>query len=637
MNAASSSSTSGRPFPGRLRPHLAPVLLLVAASLAVYLRALGHDFLVNWDDPEYVTANAMIRGLTLPHVRQAFTTFHFSNYAPLHLISYMIDYELGGLKPAGFILTNILLHTVNGLASYFLLVKLSGRRFAAFLAAAIFLLHPVQVESVVWVAERKNLLAMTFFLLALHGWAAWREQERGRGYYLGALAAFVCALLTKSVAVVLPPALLLYDSCFVPETGWRKRLTPLLPFVLFALLFAVLAFFSHAPEFGGGRTPFHGGSAWATFLTMLPVMASYVGLLLWPTRLSAVYDPVIRTAPDGTVLAAALLVAAGLGCALFLWRRRRDLFFWGAISVICLLPVMQIVPIDTLMNDRYLYFPMLGAAALVVFGFSSLVEACPRPVQRGAATLAVLVITALAALAWGRVAVWQNSVTLWSDAVMKAPGSKVASFSLAGAFTQSGGMGTAAECFFAGEAFRRAGYPEKALPAYERGLFYDPLHRDILFNVALVHLERWDSAAAFPYLERLVQAHPRSGEGYAALALADILAGRGEAGEAALAGALRRGIVSAEGMRLMGDVYLRLFRFDEARRWYTAAVARGPEDGAGHYRLSQLAAVQGKRGESLDELAAALRLGYPDRARFAFHPLRDTAAFRRLLARYPSD
>ncbi|HEY6838592.1 MAG TPA: tetratricopeptide repeat protein [Geobacteraceae bacterium] len=637
MNGALPSSSSPQRAIRRLRPHLPALLLLVAASLAVYLRALGHDFLVNWDDPEYVTANDMIRGLTFAHIRQAFTTFHFSNYAPLHLVSYMVDYELWGLKPAGFILTNIILHTVNAVVFYFLLVKLAARRLPAFVAAAIFLLHPVQVESVVWVAERKNLLAMTFFILTLHAWGAWRERERAWWYYVGALAAFVCALFAKSVTVVLPAVLFLYDGSFVSVTGWKKRLTPLLPFAFFAIAIALLALVSHAPEVGGGRTPFHGGSPRATFLTMLPVMVAYVGLLLRPTQLRAVYDPVIRTAADSTAVLAALCVAACLGGLFILRHRRRDLFFWGALYAVCLLPVMQIVPIATLMNDRYLYFPMLGAAALVAFGLSSLVDARSRSWQRGAGALAVLLLAALGVLAWERVAVWQNAVTLWRDAVLKTPTSKVACYSLAGAYTQTGGMRTAAECFSVGEAFRRAGFPERALPVYERGLFFDPTHRDTLFSAALLHLERGDATAAFPYLLRLQQAHPAYAEGYAALALAHVLAGRGAEGAAALGRALRLGVVSAEGMRLMGDVYLRLFRLDEARRWYNAAIARGPEDGVGHYRLSLLAAVQGRRQESLDELARALRLGYPDRASFIFHPLRQTTAFQDLVARYPRD
>ncbi|HEX9023178.1 MAG TPA: hypothetical protein VF799_04980, partial [Geobacteraceae bacterium] len=160
----------------RLYLHL---LLLAVASFALYWQALGHDFLINWDDRQYVLDNPVIRGVTLQHLKAAFTSFYIGNYAPLHLISYMIDYDLWGMRPAGFIFTNILFHTLNGILFYMLLRRIAGERVWTLPAALFFLLHPLQVESVVWVAQRKNLLAMFFFLAAVHLYISYKERARG--------------------------------------------------------------------------------------------------------------------------------------------------------------------------------------------------------------------------------------------------------------------------------------------------------------------------------------------------------------------------------------------------------------------------------------------------------------------------
>src|SRR6266702_2626618 len=161
----------------RLKPHIIPLLALLAATFAVYWQTLGHEFLLTWDDQKYVTANEAVRGFTLAHLQTAFTTFYIGNYAPLQIISYMADYTLWGLRATGFIFTNILLHALNGLLYYFLVFRLGGRRLWAFLASFIFLLHPVQVESVAWIAQRKNVLAMLFFLISFLLYTAYRRPE----------------------------------------------------------------------------------------------------------------------------------------------------------------------------------------------------------------------------------------------------------------------------------------------------------------------------------------------------------------------------------------------------------------------------------------------------------------------------
>src|SRR6266702_3945087 len=256
----------------RLKPHIIPLLALLAATFAVYLQTLGHEFLLTWDDQKYVTQNEAVRGFTPAHLRTAFTTFYIGNYAPLQIVSYMADYTLWGLRASGFIFSNILLHALNGLLYYLLLFRLGGRRLWAFLAAFIFLLHPVQVESAAWIAQRKNVLAMVFFLISFLLYTAYRQprsEDRGprsgKLYYTGSVAAFLCALLTKSVAVVLPPILLLYDYCLLPKERRRGWLADKTPYVLAEGVVAFLAWTSQQAGLGGGRRGYFGGGPFGTF------------------------------------------------------------------------------------------------------------------------------------------------------------------------------------------------------------------------------------------------------------------------------------------------------------------------------------------------------------------------------------
>ncbi|MFM7734708.1 MAG: hypothetical protein ACKPBU_01860, partial [Alphaproteobacteria bacterium] len=286
---------------------------LAGLVFAVFGGCLSHGFVDTWDDALYVTANPAVRAFTRENLRAALFGFHVGNWAPVQMLSYMLDHAAFGLEARAFLRTNLLIHAANGVLLYALASRLSGRRTWPAVGAALFLVHPVQVESVAWVSQRKTLLAMFFTLLALHAWASRRrDARRARAWGAAALGAFVLAIASKSVAVVLPLLLFLLDACFGRREDRIRRLRPLVPFALAAAAGAALAVASQGASHAGGRTTtFHGGSPAATLSTMLPVLARYLGLLLRPTGLSAWYSPTVRSGPDATVFVCALL-AAGL-------------------------------------------------------------------------------------------------------------------------------------------------------------------------------------------------------------------------------------------------------------------------------------------------------------------------------------
>ncbi|HEY5973740.1 MAG TPA: tetratricopeptide repeat protein [Geobacteraceae bacterium] len=604
----------------RLRPHLPIILFLAAITAAVYGRALGHQFLLDWDDQLYVTANPTIRGFSIAHLREAFSRFYVGNYAPLQILSYMLDYTLWGVNPAGFILTNLLLHLVNGLLCYALVVRLTGERWQGAIAALLFLVHPVQVETAVWVSQRKTLLAMALFLAALHGYLSYRQPGRPRhwGAYGWSIVTFGGALLAKSVAVVLPPLLLLYDLVVLPRHERRGWLWDKLPFLLAAAVVGGVALFSQAPEQEGGRvTGYYGGSLFGTVCTMLPVLVRYLGLLLWPARLAAFYDPPVKNGVDGEVVMAGLCLLALAGGILYLGRRRPRLLFWSGLIVLGLLPVSQLVPLVTLMNDRYLYLPMAGVAGLVVELLTWLADGLPVARRRLVQAVGGAALIALALVAFVRVGVWRDSLTLWQDAYAKTATSETVCFSLGAVYQRAGDLAAARRC-------------------YERALSLGAHSRDALQNLVILHFENGTPADAAPYLEELVRRFPGYAPGY--VLQGDYFLRRGDlpAAEQAYRQGLSLKPDSGGALANLGTVYLQQGRLAEAGDCFAKAQAVGYESAEFRVNRAALAARSGRTAEALAELRQAFGLGfrngYAIAANPAFASLKGNPEFERLLA-----
>jgi len=417
---------------------LAVPLFLVMVTLAVYAVTGSFDLLYTWDDRLYVLTNSTVHSFTLAHLKEAFSDYYVGNYAPLNILSYMIDHALWGLRPAGYHLENVLLHTANGLLFYTLLRRLSLSEWVAGAAAWIFLLHPVQVETVAWVSQRKSLLAMFFFLTALLCYRAYAEQqEPPRRWYLLSLASLAAALLSKSIAVIFPAVIALYDLTYDrggPRTT-RRRLLDKLPFLVIAALVAALAVTSQAHEEGGGRGDYPGGSQLTTFYTMVPVLTGYLRDCLFPFDLSPYYLVTIQQHPDAVFAVSLILILMLAGLGAYFWRAARPLFFWYGLFLTALVPVMQIVPLITLKNDRYLYTPLLGFAALVVLGCQRLLGSIHRQWRLLATCVITFVMLALPFLSFRQAGYWRNDLSLWSRVASVDPRNSLAWLQLTKSYT----------------------------------------------------------------------------------------------------------------------------------------------------------------------------------------------------------
>lgn len=430
--------------------HFAPPLLLFLVTIAVYAVCGSFGMLNSWDDDLYLQLNDTITSFTLPHLKEALSSYYVGNYAPLNIISFMVDHALWGLNPAGYHLENVLLHALNGLLLFYLLRRLAISEWQAAAATWIFLFHPVQVESVAWISQRKNLLAMLFFLMALIAYQAYRHNKNVKlPAYLLATFALLAAVLCKSIAVIFPAVALLYDFCHrhdASRPGWQM-LADKVPFLLIAATAALMALMSQSPENMGGRSGYPGGTPYSAFLTMVPVLAGYLRDCCWPFELSPFYAIPLRYSPDGvffiTLGVVVLLVAGGI----YLYRHVRPMLFWYGLFFIALLPVMQFIPLITLKHDRYLYFSLPGFAVVSVCAAGWLYKRLPSVLARCLQISTICIMLSLPLLAYQQSLVWRNDITLWQKAVTVDPENRLGWRMLALSYTRRGEVDKACQAF----------------------------------------------------------------------------------------------------------------------------------------------------------------------------------------------
>jgi protein O-mannosyl-transferase len=394
-------------------------LLLAALVLAIYSQATHFAF-VNFDDDRYVTDNPRVQvGLTWETVKWSLTSTAVANWHPLTWMSHALDCQWFGLNPAGHHLSSILLHTLNAVLLFLLLWRATRRLGLSFVVAAIFALHPVNVESVVWVSERKNVLSTFFFLLTL-GAYGWYVQRPGWKRYLAVAGLFVCGLASKPMVITLPFVLLLLDywplrrihspseEPTASQNGLGMLLIEKLP--LLALSAACALITMHTQGAGGALAP--------TFPLGIRVNnALYCFLLylwkaIWPAKLAPLYPhPGYSLATWKGVMAALVLLAVS---ALAVKFRSCRYFAVGWLWFVgTLIPVIGIVQAGNQgMADRYAYIPLIGVFVMIVW---STADALERAKVRLAWKIvpAAVVLMSLLVIAYRQTGYWRSNLDLW--------------------------------------------------------------------------------------------------------------------------------------------------------------------------------------------------------------------------------
>jgi Flp pilus assembly protein TadD len=586
--------------------------MLVLATIALYWPATGYDF-VNYDDPEFLTANPHVQGgLSWEGVKWAFGNTEQAVYwAPLMWLSHMLVCQFFGLNAWWHHLINVLLHATNTALVFLLLRRMTGATWRCLVVAALFGLHPLRVESVAWVTERKDVLSALFWLLALWAYSRYAEGRMQNAecrtqnaavrspasrftfhvsrYYLLSLIFFALGLMSKPMVVTLPCVLLLLDYWPLERFNHSRARTLVMekiPFFALALAASVVTFMvqSHGGAVAGGELLPFGARAGNALISY----CRYLGKMFRPTDL-AVFYPHPGYWPMGKVLLAAALLL-GISAWLFAQRRRYPFLLVGWLWFCgTLVPAIGLVQSgDQAMADRFTYLPSLGVLVLAIWGACDLA----RRWHYGAAALSMAGSTAIvlcAVLTRQELGYWSDSETLFRHALEVTEKNEVAYNNL-------------------GSALDEKGQTDEAIRLYEKALRLKPDDATAHANLGIALARKGQTDEAIRQYQEALRLKPDYAEPH--YSLGNVLARAGQIDEAMreYQEAVRLKPDYAAAHNNLGFALVRKGQLDQAIRQYQEAIRLKPDYAGAHYNLGFALVKLGQTDEAIRHFQEALRL-----------------------------
>lgn len=539
------------------RAFLVASAVIALLTLTIYSRVGNFEF-NNFDDPDYVAQNETVqRGITLEGIRWAFTTNPASrlsatgtqdrmgNWHPLTWLSHMLDCQLFGATPGAHHWVSVVIHVCNSLLLLWVLYRYTNALARSAIVAALFAVHPLHVESVAWVAERKDVLSALFWFLTM--WAYLRYVETRSGVpYAFVLLFFALGLMSKPMVITLPFVLLLLDYWPLRRVAimwdWLRLTREKLPLFALTVLSSVITF--TVQKQGGAVGSFEKFSPEARVSNALVAYAAYIGKAILPENL-AVFYPHPGSWPDWQFFGAALLVLIVTAVALA-WRRPATYLVVGWFWYLgTLVPVIGLVQVgEQAYADRYTYIPLIGIFLAAVWGTGDLADRFKWPRFAVPAATAVM-LAAYAAIAMSQVGHWQNSETLFRHAVAVTKDNHVAHYNLGQTLSVHGRIHEAVEHYYAtlrlkpdhegahnnlGFTFALQGQWQQATNHYIHALRSDPKSPDVHFNMGIAQLNLGHPSNAVTHFTMTLREHPA--HPLAHRYLADALAAVGRARDA---------------------------------------------------------------------------------------------------------
>lgn len=564
-------------------------LVLALTVLAVYGQTLGFGF-IGYDDPEYVVTNRWVQqGLTLDGLRWAFTTFYFANWFPLTWLSLMLDVEIAGVDPRMFHLTNLLLHAASSLLLFHVLDRATEARWKSAWVAALFAAHPLHVESVAWIAERKDVLCTLFWFLTMWLWLRWVERPVATRY-AGVIVSFTLGLLCKPMLVTLPFALLLFDFWPLGRHRWRslfwlvREKLPLLALAAASSTTTVIA-----QRTGRALGTLDAYPLAARLGNAVVSYATYLQQTFWPTDLAVFYPHPGSDLPLVAGLRAALVLAV-ISVLVAMVRRSRPYLAVGWLWYLgTLLPVIGIVQVGFQARaDRYTYVPLVGVFILLAWGIPDLLGRRRRLLGAGA----IASLLAAAWLAYLQCGYWRDSILLFERAIEVTTENAVARNNLASAYYER----------------NQPGDLERSVEHYAEAVRIDPNYATAINSLAGALLKLGRAEEAIDRWSEAVRLKPRYVVALCNLCGALARVERQAEAEQRCVEALRVNPQAACAHYNLGHLYLRQSRVPEAERHLSAAVRIAPLDSNARVSLGVAFASQGRFEQAIAQFAEALRL-----------------------------
>jgi protein O-mannosyl-transferase len=602
-------------------------LVLILCTITVYWPLKDHEF-ISFDDVDYVTDNPHVQqGLNSDSIRWAFTSFHTCNWHPLTWVSHMLDIQFFGLNPAAHHLVNLFFHVMSSLLLFMILDRMTRNVWRSAMVAFLFSLHPLHIESVAWVAERKDVLSAFFWMLTMGAYAFYVEKPTA-GRYLAALLFFALGLLSKPMLVTLPFVLLLLDywplKRFQPAethvdtnrhslsiknktrkdaaaiisrshppvfpflwSGMPPLVKEKIPFFLLSVLSSAVTIYAQQSAMSSLHQipfPVRIGNAVVAY-------ASYVAKMIWPQNLAVIYPHPAVLEPWPILLAAFLLLAITIP---ILWKGRLFPYlpvgwFWYLGTLV---PVIGLVQVGyQSMADRYTYIPLIGLFIMVSWGFPEVLKNV-RYQKSILAASSTLVILSLMLVSAKQVSYWKNSISLFEHCLQVTSNNGLAHDAL-------------------GTALATIGKTEEAVVHFREALKIDPDDSMVQTNLGAKLAMLGKREEALVHFQEALKLDPRNT--LAMVNMGIVLAKQGRTEEALeyFQNALRIRPDYADAHYQTGTVLTQMGRAAEAVPHFMEALKVNPKDSRIHVNLGYALAMQGKREEAIEALKRAIALS-PD-------------------------
>jgi len=612
---------------------------LVITTLLVYLPVCNHEF-VRYDDDVYVTNNPNVQsGLTAQNIKWAFTTGYASNWHPVTWLSHQLDCTLFDLNYGAHHLVNVLFHLANTVLLLIILNRLTKRFWPSAFVAALFALHPLHVESVAWVAERKDVLSAFFWFLTMLAYTRYAEKPSAFRYIL-TLILFALGLMSKPMLVTLPFVLLLLDYWPLDRIrNLKKVVIEKVPLFLLSAVSSIITFIVQQKGGAVSAIPLNERLANAICSYL-----AYIGKMFWPINLAVLYPHPAAGIPASKVIICAIAIVFLTILTIYFGRRRKDLLVGWLWFLGTLVPVIGIVQVGSqAMADRYTYVPLIGLFIMIAFASAS-ADLFPKMQFRKVflATLAVAILSACAVATSNQLRYWKNSISLFEHTLAVTENNNVVLNNYANILNSLGRSTQAVEYLEKaakarpnspqirnnlGEALKKLGQPDKAVEQYEIALKLDPAFVVARYNLGVAFFDKGDYDAAIEqfktYLgpdaniatmpdkdrfQNILRAKPDAGNAFSHIGFA--LAMKGNPADAVRYYQLALQFDS-EDVISHGRLALALAalgRIDEAIDQCRIVLSARPDDAEMHANLGILLESKGQKNQAVESYKKALQI-----------------------------
>jgi tetratricopeptide (TPR) repeat protein len=612
------------------------ILCLITGIVLVYIKVQNFDF-VGFDDELYVTKNLHVqKGVSLEGIKWAFTTFHAANWHPLTWLSHMLDCELYGLNPAGHHWTNVVFHIANTILLFFILFRMTGALWQSAIVASLFALHPLHVESVAWVSERKDVLSTFFGLLSIAAYYSYVKKSSAK-YYILVIALLSIGLMAKPMLVTIPFILLLldfwplerfqyqYDFCLTSKKACcdaikrnYRIILEKIPLFIPVVISCIVTFFAQQNE---GAVKAVG--ALPLKYRIANAIVSYVSYNLkaiWPNKLAIFYLHPGNTLPSWQIVGGAMLIIAS--CYGAIWSAKKYPYilvglFWYLGTLV---PVIGLVQVgEQAMADRYTYIPLIGIFILIVWFVNDLFKKWRfRKIFFG-----ITVIILMVALSWKtffQLSSWQNGITLFEHAVSVTENNYPAHYYLGAAYEPINldkavfhykaalklKPGFALAFNNLGIIYAEKGQIDEAVNYYLKALQTKPDYFEALNNLGIAFVKKGDYEQAVYYFKRAINTDPKKANARMNLANVLFLQSKSDDAISQYIEILQTDSYNADAHYNLAYVLSSQGKIDEAVSQYNETLRIDPEYSKAHYNLGNILLSQGKTEKAVTHYAKTI-------------------------------